>query len=201
MTHATLLHQQRLETVLQVLKKSGAKSVLDLGCGEGVLIEKLASIDQFENITGIDICETSLQRARQRLEENHACVPDHVHIKTGSFTKADNDLRGFHAAVMVETIEHIDPDKLSTIENAVFSDLRPDMVIITTPNSDYNPLLGVPDHRMRHPDHRFEWGMKKFRNWCNGVAGRNGYDVDFRHIGGAHPRYGGPTQIAIFKVA
>lgn len=199
MSTTTILHRQRLETVLTVLQESAAQSVLDLGCGEGFLLEILAEFPQFKKITAIDICEASLHAARQRMEARYDVMPDHIRIKSGSFTKADDDLRGHHAAVLLETIEHIDPDKLSALENAVFADFQPEMVVITTPNSDYNPILGVPPTRMRHPDHRFEWPRDKFRRWSLGIAVRNGYTAVFKDIGGAHPLYGGPTQMAIFN--
>lgn len=199
MNETTALHDQRLEAVLHTLQESKAQSVLDLGCGEGFLVEKLADMPQFKKIIAIDICEISLNTAQERLENCFGVMPDHVLIKHASFTETNDDFRGFHAAVMLETIEHIDPDKLSTVENAVFADLRPDMVVITTPNSDYNAILGVPVTRMRHPDHRFEWPRDKFRRWCLGIAGRNGYAAVFQDIGGAHPHYGGPTQMAIFN--
>jgi len=199
MNETTALHDQRLEAVLNVLQDSEAQNVLDLGCGDGFLLEKLAGIPQFKKITAIDICEASIHTAQKRMEDCFGEIPDHVLIKHASFTEADNDLCGFHAAVMLETIEHIDPDKLSTVENAVFGYFRPNMVFITTPNSDYNAILGVPATRMRHPDHRFEWGLQKFQSWCDGVAERNGYSAVFKDIGGAHPHYGGPTQMAIFN--
>ena len=48
--------------------------------------------------------------------------------------------------------------------------------IVTTPNGEFNALLGVPAHRFRHPDHRFEWGRAKFRTWAEGVAKQHGYE-------------------------
>jgi hypothetical protein len=103
-------------------------------------------------------------------------------------------LTGFDAATLVEVIEHIEPDKLSLVERAVFRDMRPALVIVTTPNSDFNALLGVPGHRMRHPDHRFEWGSARFRAWAAGVARRNGYDVTCGNVAGG-------TQMAVFRLA
>jgi hypothetical protein len=74
----------------------------------------------------------------------------------------------------------------------------PGIVVITTPNADYNRFLGVPDHRFCHPDHHFEWGRKKFRSWAGSVGRRNGDQVRFDDVVAAHPIHGGPTQIAVF---
>ncbi|MFD1378493.1 hypothetical protein [Fodinicurvata halophila] len=76
--------------------------------------------------------------------------------------------------------------------------MKPASVIVTTPNADYNELLGVPAHRFRHPDHRFEWGRRKFRSWAEGVGQRNGCRVVLSDLAGAHPFYGGVSQMAVF---
>jgi 3' terminal RNA ribose 2'-O-methyltransferase Hen1 len=195
----TSLHQQRLEAVIDVLAGSGATTVLDLGCGPGVLLERLAEMKQFTRITGIDICNDVLREARKLLEAQYGQLPDHITIQNKSFMESDPALTGYDAAVMLETIEHINADRLSLIENAVFRDYRPKLVVITTPNSEYNPLLGVPAHRYRHPDHRFEWPREKFQHWCQGLAKRQGYTVTFQNVGADHPEFGGPTQMAIFE--
>ena len=45
------LRDQRLGTVQAVLQASGARRVLDLGCGPGALLERLVR-DGYEQITG-----------------------------------------------------------------------------------------------------------------------------------------------------
>lgn len=195
----TSLHEARMDSVVDVLCEHRVCSVLDLGCGDGALLARLVAMEQLDSITGIDVCKTSLDQARKRLSQINPAPRLTVNIFEGSFTSYDVRLEGFDAAVLLETIEHIEPDHLSTVENALFLTLRPNIVIMTTPNSDYNALLGVPPGRLRHPDHRFEWGTKKFEKWCDGIAQRHGYTASFRAIGGCHPQFGGPTQMAIFK--
>jgi hypothetical protein len=80
-----------------------------------------------------------------------------VALRQGTVTDADEDLVGFDAAALVETIEHVDPAHLSRLEHSLFSRLRPGRVVITTPNREYNRLYGMKPGEMRHPDHRFEW--------------------------------------------
>ena len=46
------LNEQRLGSVLAALKSSGARRVLDLGCGEGKLLQVLLRDRQFEEIIG-----------------------------------------------------------------------------------------------------------------------------------------------------
>ena len=47
------LNAQRIAAVLTILKDCGAKSVVDLGCGEGKLLRELAKVKQFERIVAI----------------------------------------------------------------------------------------------------------------------------------------------------
>lgn len=108
---------------------------------------------------------------------------------------------GFDCAILIETIEHLDPGHLSKLEQALFRRMRPRMAVITTPNADFNPLLGVPPHRMRHPGHRFEWGRRKLRAWCDRAADAAGYVVEVQDIAGNHPALGGASQMAVFRKA
>jgi small RNA 2'-O-methyltransferase len=118
----------------------------------------------------------------------------------GSFTDKDERLTGFDAAVLVETIEHVNPGRLSAVEQAVFGCYRPPLVLVTTPNAEYNVLYGMGAGEFRHPDHCFEWTRAKFKAWARGVAARNGYQVLFREIGELHPTLGRETQIARFQL-
>jgi SAM-dependent methyltransferase len=161
-------------------------------------LTRLASERSILRVVGIDLSAQALARLREKLEEAPADMRGKVDLVHGSFTEAGETLTGFDAAVLVETIEHIDPDRLSVLERAVYREMRPATVLITTPNREFNPLLGVPSHRFRHPDHRFEWGRAKFRSWAAGVARRNGYSASCRDIAGAHPDHGGASQMALF---
>lgn len=194
----TELHRKRLDEVLDAIRASGARSVIDLGCGDGALLMRLAHEPGIERITGVDVSAEALRTLERRLAEAPARVAGKVRLIRRSLTEPGIAAGRFDAAVLVETIEHVDPDRLSTVERAVFRELRPATVIVTTPNADFNPLLGVPGHRFRHREHRFEWGRAKFAAWSDGVARRNGFQVVLADIAGVHPALGGPTQMAVF---
>jgi small RNA 2'-O-methyltransferase len=195
----TALHEARFTAVAEVLRAAGAASVLDLGCGEGAFLLELAREPWVERVLGLDVSASALATLARALEALPECLQRKVELRCGSYTVPVPGLRGFDAAVMVETIEHIHPDHLSLVERAVFTMLAPRLVVVTTPNADFNALLGVPDHRRRHPDHRFEWGRERFRRWADGVARRNGYAVDHHDLGDSHPTLGGPSQMAVFR--
>jgi len=194
------LHEQRLEAALAVVIGEGAGSVLDLGCGDGDLFLRLARHPQITRLVGIDIDPAALERLRGRLKAE-AIDMRSIDLHLASMTRHDPRLEGFDCALMIETIEHVDPGQLSQLENAVFGNMRPGCVVVTTPNAEFNAFLGVPAHRFRHPGHRFEWSREKFRRWAGGVAGRSGYTVLCHDIAGCHPTLGGASQMAVFRAA
>lgn len=195
----TWLHDQRLDAVSLALRRSGSRTVLDLGCGEGPLLRRLARQPDILRIVGLDRSIVALQALRTALEKEPESIRKKVELINGSFTRPDRSLAGLDAAILVETIEHIEPDTLSAMEQAVFFDLAPATVVVTTPNQEFNTILGVPRHRYRHPDHRFEWARPRFRSWATSLARRNNYEVEFEDVGGKHPLYGGASQMATFK--
>lgn len=195
---ATPLHERRLAVITGALLAAGARSVLDLGCGEGVLMARLAEQAQFTRLLGIDVSGCALETAREVLCLDPLALPGRIAVLHASFTESDPQFCGFDAAVMLETIEHVDPGRLSLVERAVFGCYRPRTVLITTPNQEYNAVHGMNPGVFRHPDHRFEWDRPRFRRWACGVAQRHGYSVAFRDIGDCHPTRGASTQMASF---
>ena len=123
----------------------------------------------------------------------------------GSLTYRDSRLHGFDAAAVVEVIEHLDPPRIVAFEKVVFGHARPETVILTTPNAEYNALLtGLPAGSFRHGDHRFEWTRPQLRAWAEGVAARYGYRAELSGIGPQGTGPGGadlgcPTQLAVFR--
>jgi hypothetical protein len=49
----------------------------------------------------------------------------------------------FEAFTLIELIEHIDLDKLPYLVQNLFGFLRPNLVVITTPNSDFNVYFNL----------------------------------------------------------
>ncbi|MFD1378492.1 methyltransferase domain-containing protein [Fodinicurvata halophila] len=65
----TWIHEQRLATVHQAVLDTGARRVLDLGCGEGDLLLRLMHESRFDRLVGVDLSEDALDRLRSRLAE------------------------------------------------------------------------------------------------------------------------------------
>lgn len=193
------LHERRLDRVAEIILESGAKRVLDLGCGDGKLIARLIRHKAIEEIVGIEVSSRDLARADQRFAELPEVLKGKLKLLRGSAIYRDTRLRGFDIAALVEVIEHFEPDRLPHLERALFGDARPATVVVTTPNRDYNALFeSLPAGQHRHPDHRFEWTRPEFRAWADRVAAEHGYGVRYEGLGEEHPEHGTPGQMAVF---
>jgi len=196
------LHDLRLLTVRDILLEEKVTSVVDLGCGEGKLLRLLLEKSAFKKILGMDVSYHALEIAQDKLKLDR--LPDmqrnRIQLIQGSLTYRDKRLEGFDAGVLVEVIEHLDESRLMALEKVVFEYARPQQVIITTVNAEYNVLYEkLSAGAFRHSDHRFEWTRAEFEAWGNRVAEQFGYIVTYRPLGETDELLGGPSQLALFK--
>ncbi|WP_405515944.1 3' terminal RNA ribose 2'-O-methyltransferase Hen1 [Streptomyces canus] len=200
----TPLAVQRREAILEALRTAGAARVLDLGCGQGQLVQALLKDPKFTEIVGVDVSVRALTIASRRLKLDRMGerMASRVQLVQGSLAYTDKRLKGYDAAVLSEVIEHLDLPRLPALEYAVFGAARPRTVLVTTPNVEYNVRWeSLPAGHVRHGDHRFEWTRQEFRAWASSVAERHGYEVEFRPVGPDDPEVGPPTQMAIFELS
>jgi len=196
------VNEARIDAVTAALKQSGARRVLDLGCGEGRLLRALLEDPAFTEIVGMDVSCRSLEIAAERLHLDR--LPprqkERVRLIQGSLMYRDRRLAGYDAAAVVEVIEHLDPPRLGAFESVLFEFARPATIALTTPNAEYNAKFqDLPAGRFRHKDHRFEWTRREFQSWAQQVAERHGYSVRFAPVGPEEATAGAPTQMAIFS--
>lgn len=196
------LHQQRLEQVAAKLVELGAKSVVDLGCGEGRLLQLLLKQRQIDKILGMDVCVRSLEFASRRLRLGDAseALRRRLELIHGSLMYRDARIAGFDAAAIVEVIEHLDLARLASFERVVFEFARPNYVVLTTPNVEWNATFESQyPGNFRHDDHRFEWTRAEFETWCNSVCERFNYRVAISGVGEEHPEFGHPSMMGVFS--
>ncbi len=196
------LRQRRQEEVLTALRDVGARRVVDLGCGEGALLARLLADPSFSQLLGVDVSPRELDRATRRLGLDRLSDSQRARLtlRQSSLTYRDAVLAGFDALVLMEVIEHLDPDRLPALEANVFAHARPGAVVVTTPNADHNAHYErLAAGAFRHPDHRFEWGRAEFAAWVERVGRRFGYATELRPVGDVHPELGPPTQLALFR--
>ncbi len=196
------LNEQRLTSVTDVMTGHGARRVLDLGCGQGKLVQALLKLSTIEHVVGVDVSYRTLEIAARRLHLDSMAPRQRqrVELLQGSLTYRDKRLKGFDAAAIVEVIEHLEPSRLGSFERVVFAHARPGLVVVTTPNVEYNVRFeNLPVETLRHRDHRFEWTRAQFSAWALAVAERHNYGVTISGIGPVDPEVGCPTQMAVFS--
>lgn len=194
------LARLRADAVLAVLRDVGARSVVDLGCGEGALLAMLMEDRTVERLLGVDVSHRALETAARRLRLD--TLPEHqrsrVELAQSSLTYTDARVAGFDAAVLMEVVEHVDPPRLAALERAVLGHARPGVLVVTTPNAEHNVRYPHLAHgHLRHQDHRFEWSRAEFEAWASAAADRHGYRARFEAVGGVDPDVGPPTQMAV----
>ena len=196
------LARARREAVALALRDVGARRVVDLGCGEGALLRELVTDPSFTELVGVDVAARELDRAARWVDRLPDQQRTRVTLRQSSATYRDPAIAGFDALVLMEVVEHLDPERLPALESTVFAHARPGAVVVTTPNAEFNGLYEqLQPGGMRHPDHRFEWTRAQFAAWATDLAERHGYAVAFRDVGPADDVHGPATQLALFTVA
>jgi 3' terminal RNA ribose 2'-O-methyltransferase Hen1 len=152
----------------------------------------------------MDVSSQILDVARERVarQASRTGMADRLRLVQGSLLYRDARLYGHEAAALVEVIEHLEPGRLPALARVVFRHLRPRLVIVTTPNREYNILFpGMPEGALRHRDHRFEWSREEFRTWAENIASSHGYALELSGVGECDPAVGPPSQMAVFRLA
>ncbi|XP_059288742.1 small RNA 2'-O-methyltransferase-like [Lycium ferocissimum] len=220
------LSKQRVEYALQHIRESSASSLVDFGCGSGSLLESLLAYQtSLDKIVGVDISQRALARAAKilhsKLNGNTEAEQPTNGIKSailykGSILTCDSRLCGYDIATCLEVIEHMEEHDACSFGDIVLSSFCPQLLIVSTPNYEYNVILQKstpqyqeedPDEKsqqqsckFRNHDHKFEWTRQQFCQWASDLALRHNYDVEFSGVGGElNKEPGFASQIAVFR--
>jgi len=200
------LNEQRIKAVISKLSDVGAKTVIDMGCGDGKLLRDLIPHirreKSIEKIAGMDVSIRPLEIAHRRIGMDRLPnrIQDKINLFQGSLMYKDKRFAGYDAAVVMEVVEHLDPPRLTAFEKVLFKHTNPKTVILTTPNREYNRIWEkLPEGALRHRDHRFEWTRSEFKEWADGIAQQYNYSVAYYSIGPEAQEFGSPTQMGVFK--
>lgn len=192
----------RHEAVLEAVRAIRPSSIVDLGCGPGALLGSLLEMRGVARVIGTEVSDAALSKAAKRLHVDRMTErqSERLALLLSSLHYEDGRLEGLDLAILMEVIEHIDPERLPAVAANVFGTMRPRHVLITTPNSDYNVRYpALVGGAFRHADHRFEWTRDEFAGWARSVGETYDYDVHLRPVGDRDEQIGSPTQMAVFR--
>ncbi|KFV89262.1 Small RNA 2'-O-methyltransferase, partial [Fulmarus glacialis] len=180
--------------------------VADLGCADCTLLWMLKFCSCIEVLAGLDTCASVMKEKMHRLSPlpGDYLQPAErsltVTLHHGSVAHKDPCMLGFDLVTCIELIEHLEQSELKKFPEVVFGFMAPSIVVISTPNSEFNPLLrGVT--LFRHPDHKFEWNRVQFQSWALETARHYDYSVEFTGVGEpptGMENVGFCTQIGVF---
>ncbi|KAJ7339400.1 Small RNA 2'-O-methyltransferase [Desmophyllum pertusum] len=204
------VYRRRYAAVCELVKKHQAKKVLDFGCAEAKLVKVLIRQDtltHLEELVGVDIDRELLEENKFRIRPllsdylRPRSHPFKVSLYQGSIAEADERFFDCDVIACIELIEHLEPDILDSMPKVLFGQLSPKVVMVTTPNVEFNVLF--PDLKgFRHWDHKFEWTRAEFQEWSNSQASKYHYTVTFDGIASGPEgteHLGCCSQVAVFE--
>ncbi|KAG1775289.1 hypothetical protein EV702DRAFT_1199602 [Suillus placidus] len=180
-------------------------------------------------IAGLDISSHALASAIEDTSPAAANAsytrwePLQVNIWHGGLEIFNQTFVNAECIVATEVVEHLPEIILADFAPMIMGVYHPRLLLVTTPSYGFNARFSPPgltntatgfpdptkrtDRVFRHHDHKFEWTIEEFREWCKGIAQEWGYDVDTTTIGRAQEKdewgrdeeLGGASQVAAFK--
>ncbi|XP_063885112.1 small RNA 2'-O-methyltransferase-like isoform X3 [Scylla paramamosain] len=201
------LYAQRYQAVQEIItaSKMPITKVVDIGSAELKFFRNLRYINGVQEVVLVDVDEETLQSSKHRVQPLMADFllrrqePLTVKVVCGDARVYDPLLSGAQVVTLIEVIEHMNECDLPALVQCVFQHVRPHLVVVTTPNADFNKFF--PNHtpgKFRHWDHKFEWTAQEFQHWCLGVVEEyQDYTVEFSGCG-LGPDGTFCTQVATF---
>ncbi|CAK1548182.1 unnamed protein product [Leptosia nina] len=183
------------------------EKVADFGYHDMSFIKYLKEVPGIQHIMGVDIETIPIQSSSDLLSSEDYMPkrenPLKVTLFQGNAADPDYRLIGCDAVIAIEMIEHMLPHDLDRFVQTVFGFIKPWVVVLTTPNGDFNVLFkSMEKNGLRRLDHFFEWSREQYHDWCTNIVLRYPqYSVSCKGIGPGPPdtaHLGCCSQMAIF---
>ncbi|KAH9067980.1 hypothetical protein EDB83DRAFT_2378395 [Lactarius deliciosus] len=174
------LHEQRRAWVLGVLRRESVTSALDVGCGEGILLQHLThtapwrayssttpapavfdkpDLIHIRDVHGLDIVHDDLLYAinitkpPKRAYDWTRFEELNLSIWEGGLQEPNATFKGIDCIVATEVIEHLPEDVLTSFAPILLGNYAPRLLLLTTPSYDFNVYFSAPgDHKWGYPD-------------------------------------------------
>ncbi|HEV8292542.1 MAG TPA: class I SAM-dependent methyltransferase [Tepidisphaeraceae bacterium] len=137
----TSIHDAYVSRVVRLVVESGAKRVLEVGCGDGWNCGQLVKAGL--EVTGIDWSANGIDHARRLVPQGSFFCGDLI----------DSDFKAqfpepFDAVILVEVLEHIPPEECALALRNITASLKPGGSFVLT-----TPSVNFPNTNPRHFRH------------------------------------------------
>lgn len=213
------LNSQRYKVAFDEIKKINANFVIDFGCNECDFIFYLSRNPKcLKFIIGLDKDKYTLSKGYKYLMrfQNMSNISEkvtEVFLKQADITNISDDFvnqyKNCPIMTMIELIEHLSLEQVDVAMEQVLGRMKPQKLILTTPNIEYNHVIGEfygrpSQYKFRHRDHKFEWTRQEFSEWVSKIASKYNYSVEISGIGCVsenedHSKFGYASHCAIFS--
>lgn len=130
--------------------------IMDVGCGELRHMRRL--IKNCKKYIGVERNEEIFDTAKRKVERDYNGKEIYLYSDFSQIPTQKID-----TLILSEVIEHMEYDEAVGTVRQYISSFRPERVIITTPNVDFNKnYLIQSENGLRHVDHKFELNKKQF---------------------------------------
>jgi len=166
-------HEAYVARVCEIVKASGAKTVLEAGCGDGWNCQKLVECGM--DVVGCDWSQNGIDHARRLVPDARFYCGD---LTDQEFQQMFSD--PFDAVVFVEVIEHIRPEECIAALTNILRFLRPGGTFVLT-----TPSTNQPNDNPQHYRHFDEATLRQLVSSVPGmeVTALEGYgDVSFGRV-------------------
>lgn len=168
------LWQTKKKVIKNMLSGISYTHVLDVGCGDGGLLEVVSRSSSY---TGIDISPTQLASFRKILRKNKR---KKVRLVQGDITKLPFATESFDVALMCDVLEHVlEPTKVLVEIHRVVK--KGGYIIFSIPNETLLQLARFVAFRfpLRSPDHLYALGINDVLKYFPKVVEHKGIPVPF----------------------
>lgn len=153
-------NRRMTEATLAAIPK-GAKTLIDIGCGDGTYTAAIKAARPDLACTGFDPATVAIESARRRF-------PDVEYISGDLLDPSQTPARKYDVGVVRGVIHHL-PDAKAGIANAL---RLSDTIILVEPNGD-NPILKWLERNSRyHIEHEEQsFSAVQLQSWCREAGG------------------------------
>ena len=163
--------EMRMDVITSYLNFNA--SVIDIGCGEGRYIWKIApKLAHGAKYHAIDIDQDCLESVSHKVRVRELTnVFTYPSLDAFETSDALGDSTTGYDIILTEVIEHMSvPEATALVKRCLaFPKLR--SLILTTPNKDFNHFYFDEEDGVRHCDHKFEFTAEEFMNWLQEFSG------------------------------